>query len=62
MTSQKLNDVIACFDALRNFFERRGYRPPKSEHARTPMLDNAIHPGRAVQRVDKKLNAKKSLI
>ena len=40
MTSQKRDDVIAFFYALRNFFEQKGHRPPKSEHARTPMPVN----------------------
>ena len=42
MTSQKRDDVIAFFDALRNFFGQKGHRPPKSEHARTPMCETFI--------------------
>ena len=38
MTSQKRDDVIAFFDAIRNFFGQKGHRPPKSEDARTPRL------------------------
>ena len=37
MTSQKRDDVIAFFYALRNFFRQKYHRPPKSEHARTSM-------------------------
>ena len=43
MTSQKRDDVIAFFDALRNFFGQKGHRPPKSEHARTPMMNEMFH-------------------
>ena len=37
MTSQKRDDVIDFFDALRDFFGQKGHRPRKSEHARTSM-------------------------